>query len=201
MPAHAGALNMMMWRVLMRLSARLETGLAILAEVKTRTGLPVTTDVHLPEQCGPAAASSGPGGASAGKVRQIAYVVPQVVSVYQQSRQTLPLLTRALIAASGFFRDTAWMWLAGIAAAAVADGGAGMSTAMRKSASELAARAAAERAEHPERDDRRRRRDAVGLTPARRQPAVAVRPPDAARRGAVHGQEHADRQHLPCPRR
>jgi 2-dehydro-3-deoxyphosphooctonate aldolase (KDO 8-P synthase) len=33
----------------------LESGLAILAEVKSRTGLPVTTDVHLPEQCGPAA--------------------------------------------------------------------------------------------------------------------------------------------------
>ena len=30
----------------------------------------------------------------------LAYVVPQVVSVYQQSRQTLPWLTQALIAVS-----------------------------------------------------------------------------------------------------
>jgi general secretion pathway protein F len=36
----------------------------------------------------------------------LAYVVPQVVSVYQQSRQTLPWLTQALIAMSGFFRAT-----------------------------------------------------------------------------------------------
>ena len=41
----------------------------------------------------------------------LVYVVPQVVSVYQQSRQTLPGLTRALIAASDFFRATAWAWL------------------------------------------------------------------------------------------
>jgi general secretion pathway protein F len=34
------------------------------------------------------------------------------VSVYQQSRQTLPLLTRALIATSDFFRATGWLWLA-----------------------------------------------------------------------------------------
>lgn len=42
----------------------------------------------------------------------LVYVVPQVVSVYEQSRQTLPWLTRALIASSGFFRATAWAWLA-----------------------------------------------------------------------------------------
>ena len=42
----------------------------------------------------------------------LAYVVPQVVSVYQQSRQTLPWLTQALIAMSGFFRATGWYWLA-----------------------------------------------------------------------------------------
>ena len=47
----------------------------------------------------------------------LAYVVPQVVSVYQQSRQTLPWLTQALIAFSGFFRATAWFWLAGTVAA------------------------------------------------------------------------------------
>ena len=42
----------------------------------------------------------------------LTYVVPQVVSVYQQSRQTLPLLTRGLIAVSAFFRATGWAWLA-----------------------------------------------------------------------------------------
>lgn len=41
----------------------------------------------------------------------LVYVVPQVVAVYQQSRQTLPLLTRALIAASEFFRTTGWLWV------------------------------------------------------------------------------------------
>jgi len=44
------------------------------------------------------------------------YVVPQVVAVYQQSRQTLPWLTRALIAASDFMRATAWYWLGAILA-------------------------------------------------------------------------------------
>ena len=39
------------------------------------------------------------------------YVVPQIVAVYQQSRQTLPLLTRALIATSDFLRATGWYWL------------------------------------------------------------------------------------------
>jgi len=47
------------------------------------------------------------------------YVVPQVVAVYQQSRQTLPWLTRALIAASDFVRATAWYWLGALAALAV----------------------------------------------------------------------------------
>ena len=37
----------------------------------------------------------------------LAYVVPQVVSVYQQSRQTLPWLTQALIAASHSFAPPA----------------------------------------------------------------------------------------------
>lgn len=50
----------------------------------------------------------------------LVYVVPQVVSVYQQSRQTLPWLTRALIATSGFFRATGWLWLATTVAAFVA---------------------------------------------------------------------------------
>lgn len=39
------------------------------------------------------------------------YVVPQVVQVFQHSRQSLPWLTRALIAASGFLRE-AWPYLA-----------------------------------------------------------------------------------------
>jgi general secretion pathway protein F len=50
----------------------------------------------------------------------LVYVVPQIVAVYQQSRQTLPWLTQALIALSGFLRGTAWFWLLGAAAALVA---------------------------------------------------------------------------------
>ncbi|MEO9136047.1 MAG: type II secretion system inner membrane protein GspF [Casimicrobiaceae bacterium] len=50
----------------------------------------------------------------------VTYVVPQVVSVYQQSRQTLPLLTRGLIGVSGFFRATGWLWLAVLVAAVIA---------------------------------------------------------------------------------
>ncbi|MCC6196664.1 MAG: type II secretion system inner membrane protein GspF [Burkholderiales bacterium] len=50
----------------------------------------------------------------------LVYVVPQVVAVYQQSRQTLPWLTQALIATSGFFRATGWLWLAGVVGALVA---------------------------------------------------------------------------------
>ena len=50
----------------------------------------------------------------------VVYVVPQVVSVYQQGRQVLPWLTRALIATSDFLRATAWIWvviaLGGVAA-------------------------------------------------------------------------------------
>jgi general secretion pathway protein F len=43
----------------------------------------------------------------------LAYVVPQVVQVFQQSRQALPVLTRILIAASDALR-VAWPWLLGI---------------------------------------------------------------------------------------
>jgi general secretion pathway protein F len=50
----------------------------------------------------------------------LVFVVPQVVSVYQQSRQALPWLTRALIAVSAFFRGTGAYWLAGAAILAVA---------------------------------------------------------------------------------
>ncbi len=42
------------------------------------------------------------------------YVVPQIVAVYQQSRQTLPFLTRALIATSDFLRATGWYWVGGL---------------------------------------------------------------------------------------
>jgi general secretion pathway protein F len=41
----------------------------------------------------------------------LVYVVPQVVQVFQQSRQSLPVLTRALIALSDFLR-AAWPYLA-----------------------------------------------------------------------------------------
>jgi general secretion pathway protein F len=50
----------------------------------------------------------------------VTYVVQQVVSVYQQSRQTLPLLTQALIGVSGFLRATGWLWLAAVIAAVIA---------------------------------------------------------------------------------
>lgn len=50
----------------------------------------------------------------------VTYVVPQVVSVYQQSRQTLPLLTQGLIAVSGFFRATGVFWLVAVVVALVA---------------------------------------------------------------------------------
>ena len=50
----------------------------------------------------------------------VTYVVPQVVSVYQQSRQTLPLLTQALIGVSAFFRATGVLWLGAAAAAVIA---------------------------------------------------------------------------------
>ena len=48
------------------------------------------------------------------------YVVPQIVAVYQQSRQTLPWLTRALIASSDFLRATGWYWVGLFAATGVA---------------------------------------------------------------------------------
>jgi general secretion pathway protein F len=43
----------------------------------------------------------------------LVYVVPQVVQVFQQSRQSLPLLTRSLIALSDFLRAT-WPYIVGI---------------------------------------------------------------------------------------
>jgi general secretion pathway protein F len=44
----------------------------------------------------------------------LAYVVPQIVQVFDQSRESLPLLTRALIALSDFLR-AAWPYLAVVA--------------------------------------------------------------------------------------
>ncbi len=49
----------------------------------------------------------------------LVFVVPQIVQVFQQSRQSLPLLTRALIALSDFLR-AAWPYLAVILIGAVA---------------------------------------------------------------------------------
>src|SRR5207302_10450781 len=43
----------------------------------------------------------------------LVYVVPQVIGVFQQSRQRLPLLTRALIGLSDFLRAT-WPYLVAI---------------------------------------------------------------------------------------
>ncbi|WP_124951685.1 type II secretion system inner membrane protein GspF [Sulfuriferula thiophila] len=48
----------------------------------------------------------------------LVYVVPQVVQVFQQSRQSLPLLTRSLIALSDFLRAT-WPYLVVIIGAAI----------------------------------------------------------------------------------
>lgn len=49
----------------------------------------------------------------------LVYVVPQVVQVFQQSRQHLPLLTRALIALSDFLR-AAWPYLVVLIGGAIA---------------------------------------------------------------------------------
>jgi general secretion pathway protein F len=48
----------------------------------------------------------------------LTYVVPQVVSVFRDTHQSLPLLTRALIALSDFLRATGLYWLVGLALAA-----------------------------------------------------------------------------------
>lgn len=48
------------------------------------------------------------------------YVVPSVVSVFQQGRQALPWLTRALIAISAFIRE--WGWLVALGAIAAGFG-------------------------------------------------------------------------------
>ncbi len=41
----------------------------------------------------------------------LTYVVPQVVSVFEHTKQGLPWLTRAMLAISGFLRATWWFWL------------------------------------------------------------------------------------------
>lgn len=57
------------------------------------------------------------------------YVVPSVVSVFQQGRQGLPWLTRALIAISDFIRDWGWLVVLSLVAAAF-----GFRTALRDEA-------------------------------------------------------------------
>jgi len=47
----------------------------------------------------------------------LTYVVPQVVNVFQNTNQTLPWLTLALIGVSDFLRASWWLWLAVIAVA------------------------------------------------------------------------------------
>ncbi|MCD6707566.1 MAG: type II secretion system inner membrane protein GspF [Thiobacillus sp.] len=47
----------------------------------------------------------------------LTYVAPQVVSVFQNTNQTLPWLTRALIGLSDFLRISGWLWLIAIAVA------------------------------------------------------------------------------------
>jgi general secretion pathway protein F len=46
----------------------------------------------------------------------LAYVVPQVVDVFSHAQQTLPLITRVLIAVSGFVRSTLIFWVVAVVA-------------------------------------------------------------------------------------
>lgn len=66
-------------------------------------------------------------------VALLAYVVPQVVGVFEQSRQQLPWLTTALIATSGFVRSWGWWILAGLVLA-----GLGLRAALRAPSFRLA---------------------------------------------------------------
>src|SRR5690606_1856838 len=45
----------------------------------------------------------------------LSYVVPQVVGAFSQAHQALPLLTRMMLAASDFARQSGWATLAGMA--------------------------------------------------------------------------------------
>lgn len=47
----------------------------------------------------------------------LVYVVPKVVGVFESTGQTLPVLTRGLIALSGFLQDWWWLLIAALAAA------------------------------------------------------------------------------------
>jgi general secretion pathway protein F len=49
----------------------------------------------------------------------LVYVVPKVTEVFESYRATLPLITRVLIATSGFFREWWWLLLLGLAALVV----------------------------------------------------------------------------------
>jgi general secretion pathway protein F len=50
----------------------------------------------------------------------LTYVIPQVVQVFAQTKQALPLLTRVMIGLSAFLRSYGWMLVAGAGAAAFA---------------------------------------------------------------------------------
>jgi general secretion pathway protein F len=63
----------------------------------------------------------------------LTYVVPQIVSVYAQSRQTLPWLTQALIGVSGFVREAWWIIVALIVIAAMGTAIGNRSEAFRAS--------------------------------------------------------------------
>jgi general secretion pathway protein F len=63
----------------------------------------------------------------------LAYVVPQVIGVFAQSRQKLPMLTVGLIALSDFVRHWGWLVLIGAAA-----GGFGFASALRAPSFRLA---------------------------------------------------------------
>ncbi len=50
----------------------------------------------------------------------LTYVIPQVVQVFAQTKQALPLLTRAMIGLSGFLRSYGWLLIVGAGAAGFA---------------------------------------------------------------------------------
>jgi general secretion pathway protein F len=50
----------------------------------------------------------------------LTYVIPQVVQVFTQTKQALPILTRAMIGLSAFLRSYGWMLIVGIVAVALA---------------------------------------------------------------------------------
>ncbi|HYA37367.1 MAG TPA: type II secretion system inner membrane protein GspF [Candidatus Methylomirabilis sp.] len=54
--------------------------------------------------------------AAAVVVGLLVYVVPQVTRVFENTGQTLPMVTRVLIGISNFLRTGGWWWLVGIAA-------------------------------------------------------------------------------------